>query len=491
MRDRIEKVNIKPGTSVYNLFQSTNASIEKPFKEFIDNSTQSFFENREKLLEAGTKFLQIKINLDDDKIIISDNAFGMNSDDFDRMLTLGGKKEDYGEDSRGEFGIGLKQASLYLGNIVQIESTELGSNELYKAVLDSAELNKNIETIDKTISYARSNEHYTKITITKLTHKPQKSTIHQLITKLGVIYGGDIYKRNVSIIINDNYSVQKVEPKLLKDGYEVVMEPFDGKFIFDNKEYIYYGWIGMLDTGTTSFAGFSLLQHDRAIIINYRPEALLGKRNSFPQQRIVGEITVNDFPVVYNKTDFQWAGGLETKFIEELKKNKIVKRMIDFSIKFRKGKNQDITEKKVDEIKTDASAYFSSLKSKESISMPVESRKMEEISAYVDSIPEDKKPLKITFEGVEYTFSTHFTQDAPNWLRIEKNGIDPNEYTLIINYNYKLFSDVPNSKRPGFVFRLGVLFAVSQLSSMKYGLKDAYKFTNKLNEVLNILEKKD
>ena len=144
-----EVINIEVGTSIQLQFQRTQMKLENIFKEFIDNSLQSYLtkENNDELKKNGTNKCIITIKISEDEIEIKDNAYGMDLEAFKRALTLNEKNKNYPDGSLGEFGMGLKYAAISLGNKYTIESKMLGDHKKYSATIDSELLKQNIKTV--------------------------------------------------------------------------------------------------------------------------------------------------------------------------------------------------------------------------------------------------------------------------------------------------------------------------------------------------------
>lgn len=100
----------------------------------------------------------------DDYIVIKDNAFGMEWSDFVRAINL--HKPPKNTSGRNEFGMGLKTAACWYGNLWSVESTQLGSSKKYRATVDVDMLerykNEEIEVEEETVS---PKEHYTIIIV--------------------------------------------------------------------------------------------------------------------------------------------------------------------------------------------------------------------------------------------------------------------------------------------------------------------------------------
>lgn len=132
------QVNIRPGSSILGNYKNQSYKIESAFAEFIDNSTQSFFSHKEEFLQIGQTACNISIEIYPEYIKIYDNAYGMEIDDFKRALKLDSPPED--KSGRCEKGMGLKTSATCLGSLWSVETTQKGSKNKYKAVVDEQNL---------------------------------------------------------------------------------------------------------------------------------------------------------------------------------------------------------------------------------------------------------------------------------------------------------------------------------------------------------------
>lgn len=491
-----EVINIEVGTSIQLQFQRTQMKLENIFKEFIDNSLQSYLtkENNDELKKNGTNKCIITIKISEDEIEIKDNAYGMDLEAFKRALTLNEKNKNYPDGSLGEFGMGLKYAAISLGNKYTIESKMLGDHKKYSATIDSELLKQNIKTVSAIVDELQpKNQHYTKITITNLIVKITQKDRDYLRDKLSKIYHIYLGNDDLEITILPNQKVIYNPPQLWinEDGSEY-QEDFSGDFSFDDNSYDYFGWIGILDKADTSKegkAGFSLLKQDRVILSNYRPESLLGKSNLYPFQRIVGEINLDQWPVDFNKGSFSWNNGLEDKFIMELKKNNTVNRFIRIATELRKKekKNRLSNEKQQKMVKKDHKLFQNLGKVTKTVIL--DDRKDEDIP--VNTIKEeDSHQLEISYQGKNYVFFVNYRDEDDadsDWIDVKVLSHEKNQYIILINNNLNLFKKLKQGESQ-LMQTFAIIIALSQLSSIRSGFKDSYKFVKAINEIIKYLE---
>lgn len=494
---RTVKESIEVGSSIQLQFQRNQLPLENIFKEFIDNSLQSFRtpENRMQLERIGVNKCTVKITFDYDKIIINDNAYGMDHEAFRRALRLNKKADNYSKGSLGEFGMGLKYAAISLGNEYTIESTALGSSEKYKATISSDLLKLDSKFVDNIVEDDYPLEkHFTTITITKLLKNITSANLVKLDTDLSRIYHKYLENDELEIIFTPNRKVKYIQPELwINDDGSELQEDFEGELYYNDKQYSFFGWIGILkvaDTSKTGNAGFSLYKQDRIIVSNYRPEKLMGGANLYPYQRIIGDISLDEWPVDFNKGSFTWNDGLEDKFIEALKKHPIISKYIKQAAELRKRSNATVPKKEdVQAITTKLEKPFSALASVKKTVIESPNTNPDERPAYL-SFVEPTQPFNVEYEGIKYvlhiTYSTE--QDATRkWLIIDALPNTKNEYLVKINNNFDIFKKAKKADTE-LLQSIVTILVLAQLSSMRSGLKDSYKFINKMNEIIKLIK---
>src|SRR3989344_8460939 len=110
-------VNITPDKSLMIKIGQKNYRIQEAIAELVDNSVDARLPN-EKLL--------IDISLSGDKIILEDNASGMDEEMFTDAVILGKSSK---QNKLGLYGLGLKTACMNLGKKFTIISSYIGENK--------------------------------------------------------------------------------------------------------------------------------------------------------------------------------------------------------------------------------------------------------------------------------------------------------------------------------------------------------------------------
>lgn len=328
-----KKINIRPTSGVYATYKRLSYQPWTAIAEFVDNSTQSFYDHKAELMSLKyAKGLRVTINyiedaLHGDRLEIIDDAFGMEWSDFQRAVIL--DRPPQNTSGRNEFGMGLKTAACWFGSLWSVESTQLNSRTKYYAEIDVDNLGKyKTEEIEVKEDPASVKEHGTKIVIRNLNKKiVGPRTIGKVRELLSSIYREDIRSGLVQIFYNGTLLQYKEAP--------VFKETVDGKTKIWKKDIAFSVKYGEKELGVNGFVairipasvkdcGFTLLRRGRVIIggpgENYRPNELFGETNSFAWQRMYGELHMDDWPVTQAKDGFDWHNsGLEEAFIEQLK----------------------------------------------------------------------------------------------------------------------------------------------------------------------------
>lgn len=313
-----EFIELQIGLDSITSYKRLSYSAWHALAEFVDNSTQSYFNNKEDLdaafLMKGER-LEVDIvydNQGEGLIRISDNSIGMSYSELQDALHVA--KAPSITTGRSKYGMGLKTAACWFGNLWTVRTKKLNETEEHFITVD---VNK-IANGDKKLDYVKAinkptDEHYTIIEITKLNKKLSGRTLGKVKDFLSSMYRED-FRNGLLTLKWQNNPLSWEEPEFLAapDG-NLYRKDFD--FTVDGKQV--YGWVGILKTGSRSEAGFSIIQSGRVIKgwpLSWRPHLLYGQlegSNDLVNQRLVGEIHLNDFVVSHTKDDIQWVGDQE------------------------------------------------------------------------------------------------------------------------------------------------------------------------------------
>ena len=499
---KIFEVPIRPQSSILGTYRNQSYKIEGVISEFIDNSTQSFFDHRNDLKsKCEQDKVTVKIDIFQNEIKIVDDAFGMNIRDFNRAFKLDSPPED--TSGRNEKGMGLKTAATWLGNIWSVQTVELGSGKLLSAEINLNDIRENApDSVSATEEECDRSAHYTIITIKELNRGINKigaSQINRLIRILSKMYSVDIsVNQDVEIFINKNKLAYE-QPPLWKDPEtgEAYRKDFALNFYFDGKEYAIKGWAGIVKTAMTDGAGFTLLRKGRGIKTGYRPKAIFGGPNSYPYQRIIGDIEMvgSSWEISHAKDSFLWDTGLEETMLECLKEN--LKDLIRSAITLRVNKNTSTPDAKRKIAKQTEKRFKSISKEIEqeediqpsvSVISPEEKKEIYLFDSEIDN--SGKTVINIPYRGKEYKFllEESLTRQR-NWIDIKLLPEDKSVYVLSLDFNFPLFEKFSSDARSYEVLQtVSVSIALALAVSQNDGMEQWDKFLTILNQILRTMK---
>ena len=322
--ERKTELNIQPQAGVLGVFSRLNYKPWYAIAEFVDNSTQSFYDHERELSENGISSITVHINYDFEKdvLVIKDDAYGMEIEDFSRAVKVDSPPE--GNDGRNEFGMGLKTAASWFGNIWSVESTRFGSTNKYYTEIDIQELReRHLNSIEIISVDCDPVEHGTTITINNITKRIDASrTKGKIVQLLESMYRRDLNSGKINIWFND-VLLHFDEYKCLEFRDTIWRKDIDFTFQHGPNSHHVKGFVGILANGGFGRAGFALFRRGRVVIggedQNYKPFRIFQQAQSTIAHKLFGEFDLEDFPVNQAKDGFVWDDGLEDAFIEELK----------------------------------------------------------------------------------------------------------------------------------------------------------------------------
>jgi hypothetical protein len=125
----LEKVSIRPGVSILSVLRHLNYKSWFALAEFVDNSIQSYVENRSTFHRLYGDSWKLKVSIEVDtsapgRIVIRDNAAGIAKDAFPRAFRPAVIPPD--RTGLSEFGMGMKSAACWFSPRWQVRTKALG-----------------------------------------------------------------------------------------------------------------------------------------------------------------------------------------------------------------------------------------------------------------------------------------------------------------------------------------------------------------------------
>ena len=413
--------------------------------EFVDNSSQSYLDARYRLdpvLKEEQERFQVTIATDRDFVRISDNALGMNLADLQRAMVVGVPPEN--SSGRCRYGLGMKTAACWIGDRWKIITTKLADPQEYTLEVSVDEIVKGNMHPPVSAREVGENEHYTSLEICGH-HRPLRGrTISKIKDHLRSIYRMDLSTGTMFLRYNDDelswerYADDEFLSR--RDG-----TPYRTDFIFEIDtepgKKVVEGWVGVLQKGSRSKAGFSILQGQRVIRgwpESWRPEKVFGPggSNNLINQRVVGEVNLEDFEVSHTKDEINWYGDEEDLVEAGLLKE--CRLYMDTAQRARKGEAQGHGPQQVH-----VDAAVRTLEEELATTEFLEKLQLEEALPPVDQIAESNRAVVENAASMDPTFVATLGDmtvkvyvdsiGSPNDPYFVNEDVDDNQVILVVN----------------------------------------------------------
>ena len=331
------------------------------------------------------------------------------------------------------------------------------------------------------------------------------------------MYRTDLRSGKIKIYYNGGgliYETPAILTEKLPDGSEKIWKKdIDFTFDFNGEKKRVYGFIGLLEEGSTSGAGFTLIRYGRVIVggyeNGYRPEEIFEKSNSYVYQRLFGELNLDGWRVTQTKDAFDLYGGLEDELIANLleickdykKKAKEYRKRPKVSIdtgieslvnKFSNAgiiddvKVTSISEGTIAADNTDSVSETNITDLSQSDTLPN--------STDIEIEGENGKRIVFTCNGEQYVFNFILKKNDPDtrWLNITKSG---DEYIVEWNIRHMFFKPyIDDANFLSIMEQFTFALALSEIEAMRLsvdGKIDPSSIRMKMNETLKAVIKEN
>lgn len=300
------------GHSIIRSYKRLGYKVWYALAEFIDNSMQSYLDNRKAIDAAGdTPPLVVEVDYDKDHLRVHDKAMGMDETELRRALSLGATPPN--PMGRGEYGLGMKTAACWFGDLWTVTTKKLGEKYEYEVTVDVEKVAQGEVDLPTRRREQDPKLHYTTIDITKLHRQPHGQTRRRVEMYIRSMYRVDLRNADLWITINGGEALEPdVGLSFLKAKGIDYKRDFSTKI---NGKKV-HGWIGILSPGGRAKAGFAIVRRGRVIKGQpeaWRPEQVFGPNapNDLLNQRLVGEIHLDKFDISHTKDEILWVGNEE------------------------------------------------------------------------------------------------------------------------------------------------------------------------------------
>lgn len=324
-----DKVSIRPQVTMLSVLKYLEYETWFALAEFVDNAIASYlkYEKELKAVEGDNFKLQVSIEINEsqNKIIIRDNAAGINETDYPRAF----RAAEIPPDNSGlsEFGMGMKSAACWFADEWCVTTSAIGEATEKIVCFDMKKIFEDkLEQLDVETKAANKHHHYTTIELFNVNRMPRRRGIGKVKDHLKSIYreflrkgylilkveGEQLHFSDPRVLHVPRYDDQKGESVLWKKEISFQLE--EGLSV--------HGFVAIREKASTAEAGFALFRRGRVIEGSYdngfRPEFIFGAPNSYRYQRVFGELNLEGFDVSFTKKGIQWDENLDA-FLRLLK----------------------------------------------------------------------------------------------------------------------------------------------------------------------------
>jgi site-specific DNA-cytosine methylase len=330
-KSRMSTINIRPGVSVLSVLRHLNYRPWYALAEFVDNSVQSFLNNKQRIQRVDGRAAQLRVEIELDpfdggRLTVRDNAGGIAQADYARAFRAAEVPPD--RTGLSEFGMGMKSAACWFSPQWTVRTKALDESHERTVTFDIRSIVRDsLEELEVRSRKADSEVHYTEIVLSQLYKPPQKRTLGKIKEHLAGMYrvftregllkltfdGEPLVYESPPILVAPSYKTPDAKPKQWRKDIDIDL----------GRRRRVHGFAALRETGSTTDAGFALFRRGRLIQGSadegYRPDYIFGRSNSFVYQRLFGELHLEGFEVSHTKDGFRWEED-EEEFLELLKK---------------------------------------------------------------------------------------------------------------------------------------------------------------------------
>jgi hypothetical protein len=506
-------VRIRPGVGLLSLFPAMNYKPWFALGEMVDNSIQSYMENRDDLRALhGNKFkLHINIVFEggrDPRILVEDNAAGIAESDIDRAFTPAARPPD--RTGISQFGIGMKSSATWYSNYYTIRTAALGEPVARQVIFDIEKIvSNNIEDIPLEVEpKSNPDEHGTRILMREL-HQgiPTGATLGKIRKYISSIYREFIKSGEVVITVGGE-ELSYFQPPLLEAPFwDTDKGPLDGAELKTWSIPIDFelsdswnedqspnkpsraprirGWIGILKEGSTKLSGTALIWKQKVVVgagsmaqgdeDSYRPANVFGASTTFPFQRLFGELDVSELQVTTFKDQIDWRSGQEIELQSKLRAalEEGVEPVLKMARNYRSTLKTASTEKTVEKSLVDTASAA------EGLLLEALNSNLREITTQLDrermfrTSDQDVVSVTIPVPGdptTQLVFEVSIEPGAPYWLKLLGEG--GKSWRLSVNRAHPFMNSFANL--PGAdldpILRIAMAIGLAEIAATHSGM---------------------
>lgn len=281
MKKKIVKyIDISPHRSILTKIAQTGYSIQEALAELIDNSIDARIHDEK---------LTVSVDISTDMIVISDNGVGMSEEQAAKAIRLGFSEK---KQQLGEFGLGLKTSTSFLGKAFTLITTPKSFDEEYVLEYDEDHWLEHGDWYKYPFIVhlgIEPNKSGTTVIIKRLKIEFSEKLLRNIKDEFGLRFGPFIQNKELELIFNKEFCSPFV-PKIIDDQRN------EFTFIFKGGKAT--GWWGYQLSGLNkSYYGFHTYRRGR-LVVTYDKIGLTPNQDI---KQIVGEIHIEGIPITHDK----------------------------------------------------------------------------------------------------------------------------------------------------------------------------------------------
>ena len=280
-KKKVQKyIDISPHRSILTKIAQTGYSIQEAISELIDNAIDARLPDNK---------LTVSVDISPDMIVISDTGSGMNEEQAAKSIRLGFSEK---KGQLGEFGLGLKTSTSFLGKSFTLITTPRDSNEEYVLEwdedhwLEHGDWYKYPFIINRGVE---ANKSGTTVIIKKLKVEFSEKLLKNIQEEFGLRFGPFIQNGELELIFN-----KEICPPFVP----VIVDDKKNEFTFEFKGGKAWGWWGYQLSGLNkSYYGFHTYRRGR-LVTTYDKIGLTPNQDI---KQIIGDLHIEGIPITHDK----------------------------------------------------------------------------------------------------------------------------------------------------------------------------------------------
>ena len=273
-------IDISPHRSILTKIAQTGYSIQEAISELIDNAIDARLPDNK---------LTVSVDISPDMIVISDTGSGMNEEQAAKSIRLGFSEK---KGQLGEFGLGLKTSTSFLGKSFTLITTPRDSKEEYVLEwdedhwLEHGDWYKYPFIINRGVE---ANKSGTTVIIKKLKVEFSDKLLKNIQEEFGLRFGPFIQNGELELIFN-----KEICPPFVP----VIVDDKKNEFTFEFKGGKAWGWWGYQLSGLNkSYYGFHTYRRGR-LVTTYDKIGLTPNQDI---KQIIGDLHIEGIPITHDK----------------------------------------------------------------------------------------------------------------------------------------------------------------------------------------------